>query len=331
SSSEDEKKPTVKKPVAATSKPTVPAAKVAKKPESSDSDSSSSEDEKKSAVKKQVAATSKPTAPAAKVAKKQESSDSDSSSSEDEKKPAAAKPLVGAANAVKKQSSDSDSDSTSDDSKKVIKSVNTSNKNSTRLSKDTSDSDSDSSSSNDGNSNFSVATPSLLSKSSKPVESSTPSENSIKSKQKVSSETSESSNDDVLQNSVNKTPSSKLNLSQKQNINYSDSSFSTNGTPKSNGFLTPGGDASQSQGKRTPNEPFRRVKSEQIYVDPKFRDNSFEAKSGARGSWGEKANKDLIVTRGKGFKHEKTKKKRGSYRGGPIDTAVHSIKFDDSE
>lgn len=48
----------------------------------------------------------------------------------------------------------------------------------------------------------------------------------------------------------------------------------------------------------------------------------------ARGSWGEKANKDLKHTRGKSFRHEKTKKKRGAYRGGTIDTSVNSIKFD---
>ena len=31
---------------------------------------------------------------------------------------------------------------------------------------------------------------------------------------------------------------------------------------------------------------------------------------------------------GKSFRHEKTKKKRGSYRGGPIDTQVYSHKFE---
>jgi len=31
---------------------------------------------------------------------------------------------------------------------------------------------------------------------------------------------------------------------------------------------------------------------------------------------------------GKSFRHEKTKKKRGSYRGGSINTGVNSIKFD---
>lgn len=49
----------------------------------------------------------------------------------------------------------------------------------------------------------------------------------------------------------------------------------------------------------------------------------------ARGSWGEKANHDLKHTRGKSFRHEKTKKKRGSYRGGTIDMSVNSIKFED--
>ncbi len=96
-------------------------------------------------------------------------------------------------------------------------------------------------------------------------------------------------------------------------------------------------------------------------VDPKFADNSFDAKvqpsrsmhhiamhvitfhacipglhfatfsfqRGAKGSWGERANKDLIVTQGKRFKHEKTKKKRGSYKGGSIDASqVCSVKFD---
>ena len=51
--------------------------------------------------------------------------------------------------------------------------------------------------------------------------------------------------------------------------------------------------------------------------------------SGSFGSWGEKANIDLKFTKGKSFRHEKTKKKRGSYRGGPIDMDVHSFKFDD--
>lgn len=34
--------------------------------------------------------------------------------------------------------------------------------------------------------------------------------------------------------------------------------------------------------------------------------------------YGARANQDLIVTRGSGFRKEKNKKKRGSYRGGDI-------------
>lgn len=52
-------------------------------------------------------------------------------------------------------------------------------------------------------------------------------------------------------------------------------------------------------------------------------------KKGARGSWGERANEVLKYTKGKVFRHEKQKKKRGSYRGGRIDTHVNSIKFED--
>ena len=38
-----------------------------------------------------------------------------------------------------------------------------------------------------------------------------------------------------------------------------------------------------------------------------------------------------VQVRGKDFRHEKTKKKRGSYRGGVIDHAVNSFKFDSDD
>ncbi|OUM63485.1 hypothetical protein PIROE2DRAFT_43354, partial [Piromyces sp. E2] len=72
----------------------------------------------------------------------------------------------------------------------------------------------------------------------------------------------------------------------------------------------------------------KRIKDEDVvFLDERLKDNSFMAKGGAVGSYGEKAHRDLIVTRGKGFRNEKNKKKRGSYRGGKIDLASHSIKF----
>lgn len=50
--------------------------------------------------------------------------------------------------------------------------------------------------------------------------------------------------------------------------------------------------------------------------------------------WGAKASNTLLQVRGKDFRHEKTKKKRGTYRGGAIDGGVNSIKLggdDDSD
>ena len=47
--------------------------------------------------------------------------------------------------------------------------------------------------------------------------------------------------------------------------------------------------------------------------------------------YGAKASKKLLTVRGKDFQHEKTKKKRGSYRGGEITLKSNSFKYEDSE
>ncbi|KAH7889557.1 SRP40, C-terminal domain-containing protein, partial [Phlebopus sp. FC_14] len=47
-------------------------------------------------------------------------------------------------------------------------------------------------------------------------------------------------------------------------------------------------------------------------------DNGYEAKGGTANDYGQRAHRDLIITRGAGFRKEKNKKKRGSYRGGEI-------------
>ena len=52
---------------------------------------------------------------------------------------------------------------------------------------------------------------------------------------------------------------------------------------------------------------------------------------GSEEGYGYRAHLDMIVTKGKGFRAEKTKKKRGSYKGGVIDFASHSFKFPDNE
>eukprot|EP01098_Paradermamoeba_levis_P005754 TRINITY_DN2403_c0_g2_i1.p1 TRINITY_DN2403_c0_g2~~TRINITY_DN2403_c0_g2_i1.p1 ORF type:complete len:348 (+),score=138.75 TRINITY_DN2403_c0_g2_i1:83-1045(+) len=81
--------------------------------------------------------------------------------------------------------------------------------------------------------------------------------------------------------------------------------------------------------RRLSTERFQRVKAEEVtFVKPELQDNSFQAKGE---SWGAKANAVLSTVHGKGFRHEKTKKKRGTYKGGIISTAVNSIKFDDAD
>ncbi|KAG2299529.1 hypothetical protein Bca52824_036001 [Brassica carinata] len=83
---------------------------------------------------------------------------------------------------------------------------------------------------------------------------------------------------------------------------------------------------------KEPKVPFQRVKVEEIvFTDDRLKDNSYWAKDGADSGYGAKAQEVLGQVRGKGFRHEKTKKKRGSYRGGEIDLQSHSVKFEYSD
>ncbi|KAJ1266378.1 hypothetical protein BS78_08G146600 [Paspalum vaginatum] len=78
--------------------------------------------------------------------------------------------------------------------------------------------------------------------------------------------------------------------------------------------------------------PFQRVKLESVkFADDRLQDNSYWAKGGADSGYGAKAQEVLGQVRGRGFRHEKTKKKRGTYRGGQIDLQTHSIKFENSD
>eukprot|EP01097_Dermamoeba_algensis_P001516 TRINITY_DN1571_c0_g1_i1.p1 TRINITY_DN1571_c0_g1~~TRINITY_DN1571_c0_g1_i1.p1 ORF type:complete len:338 (-),score=138.35 TRINITY_DN1571_c0_g1_i1:877-1851(-) len=67
------------------------------------------------------------------------------------------------------------------------------------------------------------------------------------------------------------------------------------------------------KGSKTPDvfRRFQRVDPEKVVIkDSRLKDNSFEAKAlGGGDTWGAKANADLSVVKGKGFRHEKTKKK----------------------
>ncbi|KAI9123325.1 hypothetical protein K1719_006214 [Acacia pycnantha] len=79
-------------------------------------------------------------------------------------------------------------------------------------------------------------------------------------------------------------------------------------------------------------KPFQRVNIEKLkFADGRLQDNSYWAKDGADSGYGAKAEEILSQVRGRDFRHEKTKKKRGTYRGGQIDLQSHSIKFNYSD
>lgn len=82
----------------------------------------------------------------------------------------------------------------------------------------------------------------------------------------------------------------------------------------------------------TASKAFQRVKVQEVeFADPRLQNNSYWAKDGAEMGYGAKAQEVLGQVRGKDFRHEKTKKKRGSYKGGLIDLQAHSIKFSYSD
>jgi len=92
--------------------------------------------------------------------------------------------------------------------------------------------------------------------------------------------------------------------------------------PQQNGSTeaTPKKKEERKKSKRTPNTPFQRVQIDKI-----------QNAKGRGTTWGAKANEVLSQVRGKGFRHEKTKKKRGTYRGGQLDLEPKSIRLDASD
>ncbi|CAH8279962.1 unnamed protein product [Arabidopsis lyrata] len=80
---------------------------------------------------------------------------------------------------------------------------------------------------------------------------------------------------------------------------------------------------------KEPKKPFQRVNVDEIVFTEQS--NSYNSKHGAAYGYGLKAQEVLGQVKGRGFRHEKTKKKRGSYRGGEIDLESHSTKFPNSD
>lgn len=99
-------------------------------------------------------------------------------------------------------------------------------------------------------------------------------------------------------------------------------------TPASNGHMNGARAAmiNASNGKRVKHEPerFSRIPKD-VQVDDRFASNKYVSYD-----YADRAHANLIVTKGKGFTKAKNKGKRGSYRGGAIDTnMVRGIKFED--
>lgn len=111
----------------------------------------------------------------------------------------------------------------------------------------------------------------------------------------------------------------------------------TKGSLKKNGFERSAAQKSARKQQNGSAEPktvnaFQRVKVDAVaYADERLQDNSYWAKDGAEIGYGAKAQEVLGQVKGRGFRHEKTKKKRGSYRGGQIDLQSHSVKFNYSD
>ncbi|NXX75286.1 NOLC1 protein, partial [Urocolius indicus] len=299
--------PAAKKPQVAT-----------KKAQSSSDSDSSSEDEKKMKKGKGTPAklagkmgkpASKPSTPAPKAA----TSDSDSSSSEEEeekgKKPAvkpATKPTGAAKSAVGKKAAASSSSSSSDSSSEEDEKPKKAGKGAQNSSKTTA--------------------------STEKAKASTPAANNLKSKPAGgSSSSSESSSEEetgkvnggITYNTTGK--KQKREDAQEPETPHSKKAKIKAKTPHTVPKVKRVSEAGLWW---LAASPFRRVREEEIEVDARVADNSFEAKKGAAGDWGEKANNILKFTKGKSFRHEKTKKKRGSYRGGSISTQVNSVKFE---
>ncbi|KAI3644128.1 hypothetical protein MP228_010292 [Amoeboaphelidium protococcarum] len=142
----------------------------------------------------------------------------------------------------------------------------------------------------------------------------------------VSKPVSSASSDDIAVN-ANDTQSSlplseerkrKTSESQSEDLNPTDASVSAVDSLK--------------QAAKKIKQRFQRVDPKDVhFVDDRLKDNTFLAKGGAtQNSYGYKANEDLSKVRGKGFTKSKNKMKKGSYRGGAIDTKTHSIKFSTS-
>eukprot|EP01126_Amoeba_proteus_P037153 TRINITY_DN3813_c0_g2_i1.p2 TRINITY_DN3813_c0_g2~~TRINITY_DN3813_c0_g2_i1.p2 ORF type:complete len:122 (+),score=33.35 TRINITY_DN3813_c0_g2_i1:487-852(+) len=83
------------------------------------------------------------------------------------------------------------------------------------------------------------------------------------------------------------------------------------------------------KGTNSPVERFQRIKTDSTqFIDRRLANNSFSSKGE---TWGASAAYTLGKVKGDRFRHEKTKKKRGTYKGSGIDLQPKSITLDSDD
>jgi len=139
-------------------------------------------------------------------------------------------------------------------------------------------------------------------------------QNSVKRKKKSAESDSSDSSDSEDESKLNSSKQISTQPQKKQKLNNLISN-----TPQSNLNTSSGIPiASDSTKKRRGSSPFRRIKGENIVVDERLQKSSEKAKHEIP---------SLASSRGKKFRHEKTKKKRNNSVG-KVDMSVKSIQFD---
>ncbi|KAI0450834.1 hypothetical protein F5B21DRAFT_489324 [Xylaria acuta] len=296
-----------------------PAAESSSESSSSDSSSESesdSDEENATASKRSTAKTT----PTTKSLKRKAASDTDSSSSDsgsdeemsgsnskgDKKKPQAKKIKTEDSSDESSDESDSSSDDSSDD--EAAKSKKAKKIESDSDSSSESDSDSSSSSESESESEDEVETAAKVPLPDSDSDSSSESESESKEKKPTIKTEGKAANGAASDSSATLQKASPEFAPLPPNP----TTFKANN--RGNG----------SNPKKTENQPFSRI-SKDVVVDPRLSSNAYVSHG-----YGEQAHRDLIVTKGKGFTKEKNKKKRGSYKGGPLDVHTsRSFKFED--
>ena len=160
--------------------------------------------------------------------------------------------------------------------------------------------------------------------SSATLETSEPKKTSGSSGSSSSSSSSDSDSDSASTPPAKKSKSKrKSEAAPKSEDKPTDTPTSTPATADTN--LAPNArEKKERKEQKKQNTPFSRIPTDTA-VDPRVASNAYVPYD-----YAERAHRDLVVTKGKGFTKEKNKKKRGSYRGGVIDVAGRKgVKFDE--